>query len=58
MQFPYSALTTSNPIIRGLYTQSFDQGENLPPPVSNFWIESSTGDQMATPDGDKYIFVE
>lgn len=57
MQFPYNILTTSNPIVRGLYQQVNDQGQDFPPPGHNFWVETISGDQMVTTTGDKYIFL-
>lgn len=57
MPFPLSVLTNCNPIVRGLYTQAYDQGGDFPPPTTNFWVETVSESQMVTPDGDKYIFV-
>lgn len=58
MQFPYSILSNSNPILKGLYQSHHDQGQDFPPPAHSYWIETASGDQMFTPNGDKYIFVE
>lgn len=54
MQFLDGALSKNNPLIRGLYTQNFDQGQDFPPPVSEFRI-TDDGDNRVTDSGDKRI---
>lgn len=54
MQFLNGALSKNNPLIRGLYTQDFDQGQDFPPPSSNFRITDNDRNRV-TDNGNKRI---
>ena len=57
-EFPIG-VSRNNPLAKSIFVEDFSDNGNVPPPPTQvFWVEDTSGNQMVTPSGADYIFVQ